>query len=147
MTPKIKVELSEVRRCSKPGCKKRHPLHRHHVRNEALFLGLWKRLPQGLKSDDVRVIQRLLRVRYYEFRPRDVVDICDWHHAEIHLLYDRVRMVRDIVYDGTTRQVLGLMREYKKICREWLKEETPGTNPKAVFRKRRRRPRQSNQGG
>lgn len=135
MTPKIKLNLAESG-CRKPGCKRRFdgPIHRHHVRNDKWFLTLWKRFGPPEKD---RSTLRYLNARYHSFRKQDVVNLCSWHHAEIHILYEarRALLIKETrtlygSYMHDWKAAIYLMRKFKQICREWLKEDTPGINPR-----------------
>lgn len=124
---KLPVALSgvAVEGCAKPNCKwNRAPLHRHHKRHQALWFGPWAW--RGAEKAWRQFVQR-----YNEYRPKDIVRLCSYHHAEIHSIYDVIilsdvaRLQRSL-YKYTWPQGHRLMRKLEDACDEWLKKETPG---------------------
>lgn len=129
---KIKVNLSEAF-CKKPGCN-RGRQHRHHRGHEFLFVCRWT--PEDSKQ------KRAWIERYWKFNPRDIVDLCANHHAEIHLIYDRVIMndnkLRAKRLDNYTfREAMALRSKLRKVCDRWLERETRGVPPNRVFGRNR----------
>ena len=144
VTPKIRLDLSDSR-CRKPFCKHagKGPPNRHHLRHEKTWINLWNRLgppPFRKKREWGRRLFRLLKERYYQFRPQDVVVLCEWHHVEIHLIY-RIIVLDAQVRFGKTKskfsfeEALWVMRECKKACLDWLRTSSQGQNPNAAKRK------------
>lgn len=131
MTALIKIKTGEVG-CRKPGCKHRSSVtHRHHRRQETLFINAY-RLRGPKKTKDERYA-RLVR-KYEEFRPDDTVTICAHHHCEIHLLYDAEILQdqeqrRKRLRDYTWPQAYSLMNKLRQLCLEWEEETTPGNDP------------------
>lgn len=126
----------KLRYCLKPHCD-RHMLARHHVKMESLWLHLGNQLitlpeKKGWTFQKINEIER----RYHEFRPEDVRLICNWHHGEIHLLYD-IELDKWIKklnnkplnkYSWTEAQ--NLMTRFEKVFNIWIKKVTPGVDPK-----------------
>jgi hypothetical protein len=139
---KITVDLTESG-CSKPGCTHKYSLpNRHHTRHEKTWINQWDRFgPPTYKGerDLGRSMYLRLKERYYQFRDKDVVRICEWHHAEIHDVYRaivrqaeaRFKRKRDIF---TYEQAAWTMRECRKYCYEWLNKQTPGYKPERARR-------------
>lgn len=79
---------------------------------------------------------RAFRERYYKFDPCDTVEICVFHHEEIHHLYMRVigRHLRKWsklpCRNWSWEMAESLMKDLRKYCRQWLKRETPGMEPR-----------------
>ncbi len=128
--PTINLMTNEVG-CRKPGCKHRlEKTARHHRGCETMFIrGMGNSPPmKGTKR------YRSLVQRYASFNPRDVIVLCDWHHCEIHLIYDpiiakrRLELVK-ILGDFTWAEADKLMGQLRKLCREWEKKDTPGRDP------------------
>jgi hypothetical protein len=121
--------------CKKPSCERTF-LHRHHVRNESLWIALAPVLAyrpkwMGWSAELLLEMQK----RYKEFRPEDVVHICSWHHAEIHLLYDleieknqRAKKYKPLAA-YTYKQARRLSDEFEKVFNVWIKKITPGADP------------------
>jgi hypothetical protein len=129
--PKITLKTSEVG-CRKPGCKHRlEKTARHHRRCETMFIRGYA------KRADMRKTQRYQKLcqRYDRFDPKDVVVLCEWHHCEIHLLYDpiiserRVKLQK-VLGDFTWGETDKLMSQLRKLCLDWEKKDTPGRDPK-----------------
>lgn len=130
----IKIKTKDIG-CQKRKCRRRLKLtHRHHKAHEKLFIGVWAGVKRG--KDYKELVDR-----YLEFRPEDVIHVCDQHHAEIHHIY------RDIIYEHqvaaripliafTWPRAKRLMKAMRDECNEWLKEDTPGMSPRRVFRKK-----------
>lgn len=70
------------------------------------------------------------RLRYYEYRPEDVVELCRPHHTEVHAGYLKIiakhalRLGR--CRDWSWAQAEALMTELRAYCAIWLKLKTPG---------------------
>lgn len=123
--------------CQKPGCKRRLDIpHRHHRRCETLFIHAFSRHKRN-KSEKYKELQE----RYSLFRDEDTIQICSWHHAEIHLIYDKI-----IRADASQRlrsldryswkQAHSLMNKLRQACVEWEEEKTPGADPTTVFKEK-----------
>lgn len=72
--------------------------------------------------------------RYYEFRPEDTQHVCLHHHAEIHLIYDKLiradlRRTRKALRNYSWNQANMLMDTLAAAFEEWFKKETPGADP------------------
>lgn len=139
--PIITVKTTEVG-CRKPSCKHRMELtHRHHRKCETLFITAFGRNPaRNTKSKRFK----LLCSRYEKFDERDVVRLCAWHHAEIHVLYDDIILdfkieINKILANFTWEEADKLMRRLRKACYQWETEVTPGINPDLVFGRQRYR--------
>lgn len=131
MNALIKIKTSEVG-CRKPNCKRRTAItHRHHRRQETLFVNAY-RLKGPKKTKDERYWK--LEQKYNEFRVEDTVIICAHHHCEIHLLYD-VEIFDDQLMrhkrlrDYTWPQAYSLMNKLRQLCLDWETEITPGVDP------------------
>ena len=128
--PKIHLKLTDVG-CRKPNCKRRiEPTSRHHRRNESLFINAFTLDPTKNKTKKYKNFIK----RYTSFHKNDFVRICNWHHCEIHLMYDELintdRNLRQrAMPDYSWRQANALMKKLGKFCLEWEKEDTPGRNP------------------
>ncbi|KKK51413.1 hypothetical protein LCGC14_3115190, partial [marine sediment metagenome] len=127
----ITVNISDVG-CTKPKCAHRLEVtHRHHRRQETLFINAYHlRGPKKTKDDKY---WRLCNT-YEEFRPEDTVIICPWHHCEIHLLYDQTihddqRMRCKRLRDYTWPQAYSLMNKLRQLCLDWETEPSPGVDP------------------
>lgn len=123
--------------CRKANC--RTPtgiLHRHHVRHQAMWLGIWSSRRSGEKK-----FQDFIR-RYYEFRKEDIEYLCDRHHAEIHAIYDEI-IIEDRKKLGkplskyTWAQAELLMDKLEAAFREWLNRRTPGLGSRTLQARRR----------
>jgi hypothetical protein len=120
----------------KPVCKvaSHTRLHRHHKAHPKIWFGVF------LKRAGEPRFQELIK-RYNEFRPEDTVLICDWHHCEIHAIYDEI-IAKDRRRTGVRLakyrwgQAERLMRDLTKACDDWLKKRTPGLDP-ALFEEAR----------
>lgn len=146
MTPKLIVDLSESG-CRKPKCKYRFDIpNRHHLRHEKTWLNLWDGIGSPRFDNEDRHGDRgrraflRLKERYHQFRPQDVVLICERHHAEVHDIYRSVIRLAQFKFGVprelfTVKQAMYAMRECKKACKEWLSKQTPGYNiPRARAR-------------
>lgn len=117
---------SEVR-CAKLGCDvaSHARLQRHHKAHPAMWLYIWATRRRGESRFNDFV------VRYHLFLPKDVVLICDSHHAEIHSIYDKI-ITEDREYTRTSfakyswAQAERLMAKLTETCNKWLLEETSG---------------------
>ncbi len=72
--------------------------------------------------------------RYYEFRPSDVESVCLHHHAEIHLIYDKIirqdlRRTRKALRNYSWNQANTLMDKLEAAFKEWFMKVTPGADP------------------
>lgn len=120
--------LSEVStHCSKPACTHTDSkLARHHRKYESLIIGCFER--QGGRR------WLALSRRYYDFRPQDIVVLCEWHHREIHELYKvivskHVRKIGRRIQQWSWTEADILMKELDAVCKRWLKLITPGSPP------------------
>lgn len=127
---RVSVALSDVtvRGCMKPSCLWNHaPLHRHHKRHQALWLGPWAH--RGAEPQWNKFV-----ARYHEFREADIVVLCSFHHAEIHSIYDKI-IAEDSaklalpLYLYSWAQGRRLMDKLEAECLRWLGTETPGIDP------------------
>lgn len=128
---KISVDISEAG-CRKPKCKHRMTAtHRHHKAHEWQFVRFWAISHKWMSEQRVRDFV----CRYFEFRPEDVEKICAWHHAEVHMLYDKIIAkftiglkkyhTSELTWDEA-HQLMDLLR---KEFEEWIKKETKGVSP------------------
>lgn len=135
---KLRIKTAAVG-CQKPGCKRRLDIpHRHHRRCETLFIHAFGR---DKRNKSEKFIE--LRDRYSLFREEDTIQICGWHHAEIHLIYDDI--IRQDTYKRlrsldrySWKQANSLMDKLRQACLEWEKEKTPGVDPTTVFKEKPR---------
>lgn len=130
---KLRVKVDEVG-CRKPGCKRRLTIpQRHHRRHQLAFVLAFQRV--GMSGKRFKEFCD----RYHSFHPDDLVDLCEWHHAEIHAIYDEI-IDRDIQHRRKTlgsyswKQAESLMKKLEKACLDWEKKKTPGINPKSRAR-------------
>lgn len=113
----------------KPNCKASYILQRHHIRHQAMWLGVWAGRRKGEKKYNDFIN------RYYEFHPLDCADLCDSHHAEIHKAYDEI-IAQDIAELGVPMskfswdQAHRLMDKLEKHFWEWVATKTPGISSK-----------------
>jgi hypothetical protein len=131
--PKIKVDASEAF-CKKEGCKG-PPIHRHHRGHEFLFVSVWTMGGQS-RDEDIRKFIR----RYWDFNEKDIVRICDRHHAEVHLDIDLIILehrikTKKMLEQYTFKEATDLVKRIQKYTDEWLTRETPGVKPEIVFGK------------
>lgn len=135
MSPKLPRPLSSIeslRGCPKPNCSTgSDTLERHHRRHEAMWLAVWRSKRKGE--------QRFIRFvgRYKRFDPRDVTRICDWHHAEIHSIYDEIiqadmRMRSKRLQDYSWDEANELMSKLERRFWTWLGEPSPGLSPRKL---------------
>ena len=81
--------------------------------------------------------------RYHEYRSEDIGLLCAPHHAEVHLLYDRIIQV-DRRRTGrplaryTWAMAEHLMAELVQAYNTWLQRETPGVSEEELHRRRAR---------
>lgn len=74
--------------------------------------------------------------RYEAFRAADVVEVCDWHHHEIHHFYYEAFGLLKRVFAGipfcklTWAEAESIMNVMRSMCDAWLHTETPGMDPK-----------------
>lgn len=123
--------------CAKPGCNSPsgRSLERHHKRHQAMWLGIWASRRHGETKWNQFVD------RYWQFHEEDIVKLCDHHHAEIHLIYDkliksdRLKLDRSLA-KYTWTQAETLMDKLEETCDEWLEKETPGIEPRELIRLR-----------
>lgn len=72
--------------------------------------------------------------RYYEFRKEDTAEVCLHHHAEIHLIYDKIirqdlKRTRKALRNYSWNQANKLMDRLEEAFKEWFVKETPGADP------------------
>lgn len=128
---RLSISLAEVPsevRCAKPSCPvaSHSRLQRHHKGHQRMWFGIWASRRKGEKRWQAFV------ARYNRFDPRDVVLICENHHAEIHSIYDKIiandRAAQTNIplsqYNWT--QAIRLMAKLTAACGKWLQKETPG---------------------
>lgn len=77
------------------------------------------------------------RLRYYEFRQEDVVEICNWHHEEAHVIYlshinAMISEINKPLREWSWIQADELMRRLRSVCASWLTIETPGITPRRL---------------
>lgn len=111
--------------CQKLECRTgSYKLHRHHMASEKMFLDILS----GRHKDQQWYKQ--LQENYYAFRPKDVVSICEAHHAEIHHRYNRLvgKYTRSNgpMQNWTKGQAENLMSLLRAECKRWLRTRTPG---------------------
>ena len=129
--PRINLKTSEVG-CRKPGCKRRmEATARHHRRCETMFVRAYAKHPEKVKTKRYKALCK----RYESFDPRDIEVLCNYHHCEIHLIYDDLVMEdkrkrrKTSFIDYTWAQANAVMSKLSKACYAWMKEETPGRDP------------------
>lgn len=122
--------------CTKPQCD-RHMLARHHVKMSSLWLSLGSQLVRQPKSQGwtaQKIIE--MHLRYHAFLPQDVVKICNWHHGEIHLLYDieidhcLAEKEQKPLNKWSTEEAEWLMDRFQAVFDNWIQKVTPGVDPK-----------------
>lgn len=126
--------------CQKPGCNFSGTLHRHHIRHEATWLGIWS----GRRKSERRWVEFV--ARYWEFRHEDYIVICPDHHAEIHKIYDQLiiahkRSLKISLARYTWDQADDLMNRFEEACRNWLAVKSPGMDNATFARQRKTRSR------
>lgn len=134
--PPLGAVPSDVR-CTKAGCtvSDTRRLQRHHVRHQAMWLGIWA----GRRRGEPRFVE--LQERYAQFRAEDVALLHDDHHAEIHSIYDQIinadkKRLGIALYHYTWKQAEALMDKLEAAFNEWVGRETPGVNQKDYGRTR-----------
>lgn len=134
------VDVPSVVGCAKHGCScNSHALlQRHHRSHEAMWIGIWAKRRRGETRFEA------LKKRYHEFRPEDVVLVCNVHHPEIHQIYDEIiRRHKFSLEKGLSQYTWAeadiLMALLRKACDEWLTTETPGIESEELNRQRRAR--------
>lgn len=127
----MKLSLKGAREqgnCRKPNCK-RSIIHRHHKGCERMWMRHFSWRKRTLKF-------RRFQKRYEEFRPCDIVDVCDWHHREIHHFYYEAFGLLKRVFAGipfsdlSWKEAESIMNVMRAMCDAWLLTETPGMDPK-----------------
>lgn len=133
---KFDPHLNSVRAtCTKPTCAGTF-LHRHHIKHEALWL--WLREADNRHKDWTDELVKDMNMRYHEFRKEDIVVVCSWHHAEIHMLYINIlennqrRKCYKALADYSFKEAQTLMRHFEKACQKWLTKVTPGIDPESL---------------
>lgn len=137
---KIKIELNDVG-CQKPGCKRRFSTpNRHHMRHEKRWINFWGMNPVpgwkwGKEVSNGGTYLAMLRARYYQFRSRDLVRLCIFHHAEIHIIYERIYRSAEAKFKLPWkafgwREAIYVMRECKIYCKKWMQHPSPGVSPR-----------------
>lgn len=101
-----------------------------------MWFGIWEERRRG-----ERVFADFIQ-RYREYRPEDVVLICETHHSEIHLIYDRIieadkRRTRKGLSKYSWPEAKRLMSKLAAACDKWLKETTPGITREELTQRRR----------
>ena len=115
---KKKFDIKKVkvnRRCQKAGCDTKSDLARHHKGYESLF---------------ARLRPDLYARRYMDFRPRDLVDLCHYHHERLHRYYLGwiKNDVMEMVYDRLRRPKLIRVLLTKTQCEGWRRQMIEMTN-------------------
>lgn len=70
--------------------------------------------------------------RYFRFEAKDVVELCNDHHEEIHQIYIGIINIwcqnkRDKpLWKYSWKEAEELMSELRKVCKKWLKSTSPG---------------------
>lgn len=125
---KIRLDLTDVQRCSKRGCKHEGMMHRHHTRHQWMFVVAF-RITRPKQKKYIRFARS-----YARFNKRDVELLCIGHHGEIHELYDvivinhcfrRVKKLQDFTWPEANRLMAALHKKYLK----WKDIETKISNP------------------
>ena len=120
---KIKLRTSEFKcsRCSFVG----HPLDRHHVKHQKLFVNEF-----GVtdKASSARYVTFL--ARYEEFNPKDIRLLCRDCHGEIHeeylyLMLDEELLKDKPVYEFSWKDATELMKKFEKFFKKWVKTKVP----------------------
>jgi hypothetical protein len=125
MTPVVSFAGFKAVRCEKVSCTTgSFKLHRHHMASEKMFLDVL----HG-RYHDQKWYQQLTS-NYYAFREKDVVHICEPHHAEIHHRYNKL-VGKYIRANGppqnwTKRQAENLMSILRAECQRWLRAKSAG---------------------
>jgi hypothetical protein len=93
-----------------------------------MWIGIWIGKRRGEPE-----YEALLR-RYWEFRPGDIVLVCEWHHAEIHKIYDRVisefrHKIGKPLRLASWEEAEELMQLLEQVCEAWIEQESPGYDP------------------
>jgi hypothetical protein len=96
-----------------------------------MWIGIWIGRRRGEPE-----YEALLK-RYWEFRVGDIVLICEWHHAEIHKLYDRIiaefrQKLGKPLRMASWEEAEELMQRMEAACEAWLQQESPGYNPEQL---------------
>lgn len=123
--------VSTTARCTKPSCKLR-TLNRHHKRHEYMFVSSFVRRRMR------ETVYRAFVKRYYEFRKEDVSYICLHHHAEIHLMYDKIirkdlRSTHKALRNYSWNQANHLMDKLEAAFNDWIEKVTPGEDPEILI--------------
>jgi len=136
---RLKISLSEVG-CQKPGCRRKLLTpHRHHTGNEAFLISeLRIVLRWGILNEELKRVYSSLIRRYNKFLPKDTVTLCPWHHAEIHEIFEHMYFEmrsKDStpIHLMTPGQFLRFRHAFRSACSGWMKEVTPGVNPRKVL--------------
>lgn len=101
-----------------------------------MWFGIWEARRRG-EAHFIAFVRR-----YLEFRPEDVVLVCEAHHSEIHLIYDRIiaedrRHTHTQLSKYSWRMARRLMRKLEAACDKWLRESSPGITRAELKRRRR----------
>jgi hypothetical protein len=123
--PRVAMEGFRAHGCQKLMCRTgSYKLHRHHKASEKFFLDVL----HGQFHD--QKWYQTLTSHYYAFRPKDVVSICEAHHAEIHHRYNKL-VGKYIRSNGPPQrwnktQAENLMSLLRAECERWLRTSTAG---------------------
>ena len=93
-----------------------------------MWIGIWI----GRRKDEQEFAAFIKR--YWEFHRDDIVYVCEWHHAEIHHIYDGIiqefkKKLGKPLYKATWEEAEELMQLLEAACVQWLAQQTPGYNP------------------
>lgn len=125
---KIRIDLGDVPRCSKAGCKHRGLMHRHHTSHQWMFVKALAPMYHGQKK-----YTRFVKA-YHRFNKKDVELLCPGHHGEIHELYDTIIIrycMRRYKHPSlmTWHEINQLMALLKRKYLAWKDIETNISNP------------------
>jgi len=125
---KLRINLTNVPRCSKAGCTHRALMHRHHTSHQ----WMWVRAFAIRRSKEKKY--RSFVKAYGRFNQKDIVLLCPGHHGEIHELYDDI--ITRAIYSHhvplecfSWRQANRLMSSLRSRYLKWKDIETNISNP------------------
>ncbi len=121
MNAKITINPAEFT-CARRSCRSTtHPIDRHHVRNQKLFVRAfeWRDTDQKYKK---------FVKRYESFDPKDIRLLCRDCHSELHEEYTYLRLDAEYEFDRyiqsfTWKQANQLMSRFEKFFKKWIKDE------------------------
>ena len=118
---KIKIDPAEFT-CARLSCRStKHPIDRHHVRNQKLFVRAFGHR-KGEKKYEKFV------TRYEAFRPVDIRLLCRDCHSELHEEYTYLRLdfeyeLNRYIQGFTWKEANQLMSRFEKFFHKWIKNE------------------------